>query len=116
MAKIMHGSIIEHWLSKLNEFHDAEKYTDVKITRNNEMSFKCHKIILASASNFFDTMFSANFKESIAENISLPETNGHTFKDILHFIYVTVFIETWFLLRKFSPIRMPPCYARVSNQ
>ena len=57
---------------KLNDFRIEERYFDVIIQCDNK-HFKCHRIILALASSFFDTMFSGNFKGRTKEIISLPD-------------------------------------------
>ena len=72
--------------SKLAEFRENDKYTDV-ILECQGNNFKCHRLVLASASEFFDTMFSSEFREKTATNVLLGELSAETLDHILQFIY-----------------------------
>lgn len=58
--------------------------------RINEFVFRCHRVILASASEFFDSMF----KTSIEYEISLEDVDFQTFDLILNFIYSGTIVIT----------------------
>jgi len=72
--------------SRLQEFLETEEYSDVTVKCENKM-FKCHRLALAMASNYFNTMFNGNFRESTARNVVLRDINASSFKEVLKFIY-----------------------------
>jgi len=49
--------------------------------------FPCHRLILGSASEYFDVMFNSKFDESNAHNVVVDEIDASTFEQILRFIY-----------------------------
>lgn len=52
--------------------------------------YKCHRIVLAAASEYFDTMFYGGFecfKESHLEEIPLLNIDSATFDEVLRFVY-----------------------------
>ena len=73
---------------KLSDFRDKEKYCDVQI-RVQDKTFSCHRVVLASASEYFDAMFGGRFKESSSEIpvITLLDIDAVTFKSIIELIY-----------------------------
>lgn len=73
--------------TQLGDFWCEGKFTDVTIQCENQ-TFKCHRVALASACNYFKVMFSSQFKESTAENVTLHEISAAIFEDVLHFIYM----------------------------
>jgi hypothetical protein len=63
-----------------------DKYTDVNIVCQNRV-FKCHRLVLAAASEYFDKMFYGNFKESHLKEIQLHEVDSETFENVLRYAY-----------------------------
>jgi hypothetical protein len=78
---------ITKFYSRLQEYWRAEKYTDVTVECANGVSFKCHRVALAAASDYFAAMFGGDFVESTAENVTLTETDAATFEPVLRFMY-----------------------------
>lgn len=85
---------------RLNRFRTEEKYCDVRILVGEKL-FPCHRVVLASAAEFFDGMFGGNFIESKNTEVSLGNIEADTFEEILNFIYtdcVTVTTENAYRL------------------
>ncbi|XP_061181004.1 kelch-like protein 24 [Saccostrea echinata] len=61
-------------------------FTDVQIEVDGEI-FNCHRIILASMSHYFKTMFTSNFKESGLPKVHLKDLDKEIFKAALEYIY-----------------------------
>lgn len=78
---------------KLSSIRKNENYCDVNI-RIKEFVFSCHPVILASASEFFDSMSQANIEKSFRTEISLEDIDFQTFELILHFIYSGTIVIT----------------------
>lgn len=70
----------------MDDFLVADRFTDVSIKCQNQV-FRCHRLVLAAASEYFDTMFDGRFKESHLEEIPLPDINCASFKEVLRFAY-----------------------------
>jgi len=51
-------------------------------------SFDCHKVILSSASEFFERMFLSDFQESQSGKFRLSEVKPETFAEFLAYICV----------------------------
>ncbi|XP_062611869.1 kelch-like protein 24 [Saccostrea cucullata] len=61
-------------------------FTDVQIEVDGDI-FNCHRIILASMSHYFKTMFTSNFKESGLPKVHLKDLDKEIFKAALEYIY-----------------------------
>ena len=72
--------------SKLREYFTASKYTDVNIVCQNRI-FRCHRLVLAAASEYFDTMFNGNFKEGQLDDIVLNGFDADILEQTLQFMY-----------------------------
>lgn len=70
----------------LEEMYFAGRHTDVEVIVEGK-SFRCHKIVLASISQYFDAMFSSGMRECIDGVVRLQGIDSATFVDILDFIY-----------------------------
>ena len=72
--------------------HDLElsytmkEYADVTITCDG-MEFRCHKLILASRSAFFKTMFETDMKEKNTGKYEIKFMNAEVFEDLLKYMY-----------------------------
>ena len=62
------------------------KFCDATIVVE-DRQFKAHRTILAIASQFFDTLFSNDFKESKNNSVSLKDMKADVFQAALHFCY-----------------------------
>ncbi|KAK6176343.1 hypothetical protein SNE40_014644 [Patella caerulea] len=68
-------------------FFEEGTLTDITINVSGK-KFKCHRVILASMSVYYETLFSSNFKEATQEELTLPlDTDCDTFEEVLQFIY-----------------------------
>eukprot|EP00960_Hanusia_phi_P030044 748353-Hanusia_phi.AAC.1 len=78
-----HAAELLNGLSHL--FHD-ESLCDITIRVEDE-TFRAHRVILASSSDFFKILLVGGFKESKEEEIKLEGVDKRSFKWILDFIY-----------------------------
>jgi len=65
---------------------ETGKFADVTFVVG-DTKVKAHKCILASRSDFFESMFSHNMRESVESVITVQDINLPTFKKLLEFIY-----------------------------
>ncbi|XP_052788895.1 kelch-like protein 24 isoform X2 [Mya arenaria] len=70
----------------LEEMYFAGRHTDVEVIVKDK-SFRCHKVVLSSVSQYFDAMFSSGMRECHAGVVHLQEIEYTTFVDILDFVY-----------------------------
>ncbi|XP_045195642.2 kelch-like protein 6 isoform X1 [Mercenaria mercenaria] len=70
----------------LEEMYFAGRHTDVQIIVQDK-SFRCHKIVLASVSEYFDAMFLSGMRECYDGVVRLQGIESSTFVDILDFVY-----------------------------
>ncbi|XP_043647196.1 kelch-like protein 40b isoform X2 [Drosophila teissieri] len=78
---------MDKWLQpEFAKLLENKKFTDCHIEVEKE-SFECHKVILASASEFFERMFLSDFKESQSGKFVLTDVQPGTFAHFLHYVY-----------------------------
>ncbi|XP_017121529.1 kelch-like protein 40 [Drosophila elegans] len=78
---------MEKWLEPVfANLIENKKFCDCHILVQNE-SFECHKVILASASDFFERMFLSEFKESKSGKFHLSQVKPETFAMFLQYVY-----------------------------
>ncbi|XP_016983479.1 kelch repeat and BTB domain-containing protein 3-like [Drosophila rhopaloa] len=78
---------MEKWLEPVfTNLIENKKFCDCQILVENE-TFDCHKVILASASEFFERMFLSEFKESKSGRFHLSEVKPETFAKFLEYVY-----------------------------
>lgn len=70
----------------LSEQRLSDKYTDYTLMSLDRKEFRCHKVVLAAVSPFFDTMFHANMMESELGKVDLP-FDGETVDLVLQYVY-----------------------------
>ena len=70
----------------LEEMYFTRRHTDVEIIVEDK-SFRCHKVVLASVSQYFDAMFSSGMRECHDGVVRLKGIEYTTFVDILDFVY-----------------------------
>ena len=63
-----------------------EKYVDETINCENR-SFKCHRLALTIASDYFDCMFNGEFNESVMSTVNLPNIDAAIFEEVIRFVY-----------------------------
>jgi hypothetical protein len=80
------SSQINLFLKNLNEYLDAGTYCDLTLIIGNE-KFPCHRIILASASPYFQALLTHTFKENNLNSIELHDIEPQIFSLLLHYIY-----------------------------
>ncbi|XP_043649495.1 kelch-like protein 40b [Drosophila teissieri] len=71
---------------QLGQFLENKIFSACHIEVEKE-SFECHKVILASASEFFERMFFSDFKESQSGKFVLTDVQPETFAHFLHYVY-----------------------------
>ncbi|KAL3871077.1 hypothetical protein ACJMK2_039097 [Sinanodonta woodiana] len=70
----------------LEEMFHSGRHTDTEIIVQSK-SFRCHKVILATVSEYFDAMFSSGMRECFNGVVNLHGIECSTFENILDFIY-----------------------------
>jgi len=78
------GQLSQH----LNLLFTSNKYADITIECGDK-KFKCHKIILASRSPVFKTMFDADMKEKEAGSVEIKNMTPEVLKNMLKYIYTS---------------------------
>ncbi|XP_065209122.1 speckle-type POZ protein-like [Planococcus citri] len=63
-----------------------KQFTDINFSVQGK-EFKAHKAILAGRSSVFNTMFTTNTQESVANTIKVDNVTRETFEDMLLYIY-----------------------------
>ncbi|XP_071962204.1 uncharacterized protein [Antedon mediterranea] len=76
----------KHLVAGLHAAQVEGLLTDVTI-KTSDQSFSCHKLVLIANSDYFKVMFTSNFQEKEASEISLPSINGTTFGLLHNFLY-----------------------------
>ncbi|SPP84663.1 kelch repeat and BTB domain-containing protein 4-like [Drosophila guanche] len=78
---------MDTWLQPVfTDLLENKKFADCLIVVEPE-TFDCHKVILASASEFFERMFLGDFKESKCGQFIVNDVMPKTFKYFLEYIY-----------------------------
>lgn len=69
------------------DFYKNSTFSDVTLITKVEQ-FKCHKLVLSIASDFFDALLKSDFKENLTSVIHLQvEDPRHVLPDIIQFMY-----------------------------
>ncbi|XP_017081300.2 uncharacterized protein LOC108114711 [Drosophila eugracilis] len=75
------------WLQPVfKDLNENKKFSDCRILVEDK-SFDCHKLILASASEFFERMFLSDFKESKLGEYRVNDVKLETFSKFLDYVY-----------------------------
>ena len=80
---------------RLYGFIKDERYVDVILTFDNGTRIPCHRCVLASCSDYFDTMFSDRFKESGEKEIKLPDVSSAMMSLAIEFVYTGRLTSTY---------------------
>ena len=70
----------------LEQMYFTGRHTDTEVTVQGK-TFRCHKVVLASVSQYFDAMFSSGMRECYDGIVHLQEIEDTTFEAVLSFIY-----------------------------
>lgn len=81
----IHQGLFEMWQNDMCT--DFEIEVDRKI-------FRCHKIVLASVSDYFKAMFSSGMREMEQNKVTFDDVNVETFETLLNIIYCNKEAET----------------------
>lgn len=76
----------KHIFKGMEHFLNSEKFSDIDVKVGEEV-FKCHKIVLASWSAYFDALFMSGMSEIIHGVVELTAIDAEDFKDILKIMY-----------------------------
>ena len=71
---------------RIVDFLDDEEFADVTFQVKEE-KIKAHKVILAARSPYFESMFRSGMKESIANEVVIPDVDPDVFAKMLQFLY-----------------------------
>ena len=71
---------------RLNKFRIDEEFCDLAV-QIEDRTFPCHRIVLASASEYFAKMLTGEFKERITGNVKLDSISVQIFEEILSYMY-----------------------------
>ena len=75
-------------LQNLHGFQEGDKYTDVTLTAG-DLSIRCHKVVLAAASQYFDSTFSLGMIEAQTNHVKLEAVDASVLKLIITCMYGT---------------------------
>ena len=79
-------SIKEASLANNLDFLNNKYFSDV-VVQCGDLSFDCHKVILASQSPFFKAMLTSNMKEKINNEIQIHDIEPEVMTEFLEFTY-----------------------------
>lgn len=71
---------------KISSFQKDERFTDIDLVVDNKV-FSGHKVILASASPYFETMFSTELCEKDKRTIEIHGLKKELFQVLFDYIY-----------------------------
>lgn len=80
------SSRVNQFLQNLNEYRQSGTYCDLTFIVDCEQ-FPCHRIILASASPYFQVLLTHSFKENNLDSIQLHDIDPPIFSSLLNYIY-----------------------------
>ncbi|XP_040183006.1 kelch-like protein 41 [Rana temporaria] len=73
-------------ITGLKEMYFSQMLYDVTI-RTTEKCFQCHRVVLASVSDYFRALFMCSMKETVLGEVCLLEVPSTVLQTILHYIY-----------------------------
>ena len=89
VQRVGNQSHLSHLSSGLNQSRQQASFCDVNIIVGDQR-FPAHKVVLSSASDYFQRMFSSGFQESTMGEVTVPGTE-ESFAQILDFAYTGYF-------------------------
>ncbi|XP_066903473.1 kelch-like protein 5 isoform X2 [Halyomorpha halys] len=72
--------------NKLCHFYKSDQLTDITLIAGDTI-INTHKLVLASVSEYFSTMFNSDLLESRAKEVELHDVNGEALNDLVTFAY-----------------------------
>ncbi|XP_077970350.1 kelch-like protein 21 [Styela clava] len=75
-------------LTGLNDLRLEKKFFDMTICVG-EFKFMCHRIVLASASDYFRGMFGGRMRESFSDSVSIFDVDPDTMELLIEFCYTS---------------------------
>lgn len=72
--------------NSLEDMYKHDRHTDTQLVIG-ERTFKCHRVVLAAVSPYFDAMFSSGMLESQNGTVNIHDCSVTIFENILDFIY-----------------------------
>ena len=79
-----HSSIL---LEGLYGFYKEQKYCDVTLKISDEQKIQVHRVVLASASRYFDSLFGSQFQEAEKDEVKLPDFDRSIMNCLIEFVY-----------------------------
>jgi hypothetical protein len=76
-------------LQQMNEFRRDGAFCDVVLATDDGTEFKAHRLVLASASEYFRAMFLIEMKESQLERITIREVDSQSMRILIEFAYTS---------------------------
>ncbi|ELU07347.1 hypothetical protein CAPTEDRAFT_215394 [Capitella teleta] len=86
-------SYLEAFMTSLRKYKESKSMTDVTLVLADHSTIDCHKLVLAIASPFFETMFRSGFKESTQKEVHLDFTNSEIIRKLVDYFYSGRFIQ-----------------------
>ncbi|ELT91188.1 hypothetical protein CAPTEDRAFT_128447, partial [Capitella teleta] len=80
-------SHLKAFMASLHKLQENEVMTDVTLILPDQSAIQCHKVVLAAASPFFETMFQSGLKESAEQDIKLAFADSGTIRSLVKFFY-----------------------------
>ena len=74
-------------LKGLYSFYKEQKYCDVILKTSDEQKIQVHRVVLASASRYFDSLFAGKFREAESDEVVLPAVDGSIMNCLIEFAY-----------------------------
>ena len=73
--------------NRISDFRKESKYVDASLKFDDGQLISCHRCILASASGYFDSLFSNGMKESGQDVIHVGNNSSSIFATALDYVY-----------------------------
>lgn len=80
------NEVSKQLFNSLEDMYRHDRHTDTQLKVGDE-TFKCHRVVLASASPYFDAMFSSGMLESQNGTVNIHDCSVDVFRNILDFVY-----------------------------
>ncbi|EZG02978.1 hypothetical protein H106_06508 [Trichophyton rubrum CBS 735.88] len=82
-------------------------YSDMEIVCNG-FTFKAHRAVVCTQSDFFNAAFNGGFKEAKSRTVELPDDDSETIERVLSFLYLQEYDEKGHLMALDSQITVAP--------
>ncbi|XP_050440473.1 kelch-like protein 28 [Adelges cooleyi] len=82
-------------IAQINRFFREKMFCDITLISNEGLEILAHKVVLASVSCVFHTMFTSQFKESDENKVTLHDMDSEVLESIVKFAYTdNVYIKS----------------------